>query len=334
MPYTRVGESRNLGINMYYELHGNGPVKVLLVMGMQASAKEWYPQIEFFQDKKEYQVCAFDNRGYGRTDTPYTGYSSSNLALDAIDLVNHLQWDQFHLVGLSMGGMISLELALNAINRITSLALCVTHRGGPDSRPPGNSITKTWSALRAATPADKAKINQTSIFSPAYLTKIHEGEVTQLDYHAQRYLDNFTGDNPLKKPSLTGLFGHLKVCWTHFISDERLDQLKHSGIPILIITGTIDELVSDVNSRKMHDHFGTSELVVLEGAGHGVHIEEAEKFNEALLRHIQKATEKANTLSASDKLSGTQPSDITTVSPSSASSSSSSSSATTADAEN
>ena len=61
---------------------------------------------------------------------------TSMMAKDALDLVDFLGWQKFHLVGISMGGMISQELTLMVKDRVISLCLGVTHSGGPGSFPP------------------------------------------------------------------------------------------------------------------------------------------------------------------------------------------------------
>jgi pimeloyl-ACP methyl ester carboxylesterase len=58
------------------------------------------------------------------------------MAKDALALIDHLTWQQCHVVGVSMGGMISLEFALLAPERVLSLTLLATHAGGLAGRAP------------------------------------------------------------------------------------------------------------------------------------------------------------------------------------------------------
>jgi pimeloyl-ACP methyl ester carboxylesterase len=114
--------------------------------GLQTTMGSWLKQMQYFAELPEYCCCYIDNRGVGLSGAPTGAYTydysrelcilkcrTSGMARDTLTLVNHLQWSQYHLVGLSMGGMIALELALMDAARLLSLTLMVTHAGGPAS---------------------------------------------------------------------------------------------------------------------------------------------------------------------------------------------------------
>lgn len=77
------------------------------------------------------------------------------MAKDALALIDHLQWKQCHVVGVSMGGMISLELAVMAPERILSLTLLVTHAGGLSGRAPFLGVRHI---LQSLTTQDEKKL--------------------------------------------------------------------------------------------------------------------------------------------------------------------------------
>ena len=149
---------------LYYELHGHGPKKMLLVMGLAAVHVQWEPQIAALgiERASEYTVCVMDNRGVGfTTRSPAGVWRTRDLAADCLGLINHLAassaehgagpaWGPaedggtgVHVIGFSMGGMVALELALLCPSRLASLTLISTHAGGVvGTLPPVDGIGK------------------------------------------------------------------------------------------------------------------------------------------------------------------------------------------------
>lgn len=100
-------------------------------MGLGSLKTAWQRQTKDFGHTQgdKYSVLLIDNRGIGESDKPFMRYSTSEMAKDVIELVDHLGWTeerQLHAVGISMGGMICQELGLLIPNRIASLSLVST----------------------------------------------------------------------------------------------------------------------------------------------------------------------------------------------------------------
>lgn len=84
-------------------------------MGLAGLKSAWQNQTKHFghTHASQYSSLIFDNRGMGESDKPLRRYSTSEMARDAVELVDHLGWTQprqLHVIGVSMGGMIAQEL--------------------------------------------------------------------------------------------------------------------------------------------------------------------------------------------------------------------------------
>jgi len=106
MPHCRVND-----ITMHYDLQGSGP-PLLLVHGLGSSHKDWFAQKDFF--KQTHTVVAPDLRGHGATEKPPGPYSIPQMARDLAALLDALDLPPAHVVGLSMGAMVGLQLAHDA----------------------------------------------------------------------------------------------------------------------------------------------------------------------------------------------------------------------------
>eukprot|EP00026_Physarum_polycephalum_P007020 Phypoly_transcript_07073.p1 GENE.Phypoly_transcript_07073~~Phypoly_transcript_07073.p1 ORF type:complete len:240 (+),score=18.60 Phypoly_transcript_07073:47-721(+) len=187
MPHCIVGETRGLLLKMYFELHGSGPNKILFISGLVTNHHAWAPQITFFSKlSANYQICVFDNRGIGDTEVSYLGYSSSQMAQDALDLCDHLMWEDFHVVALSMGGMIAVELALHSPHRVLSLSLGVTHCGGFSAITPMLGIWKMLKSVVSGYDVQKRALAvQDMLYSKEFLSKPHKEGETMLQIVAK-----------------------------------------------------------------------------------------------------------------------------------------------------
>src|SRR4051812_26007150 len=126
------------GQSLYYEVHGEGE-PLFIVMGLSADILAWALQIPEWS--KQYKVIAVENRDVGRSSYATEQYDIADMADDVIALADELGIDDFHLLGLSMGGAISQELAINHPERVKTLTLVVTWGG---SGFVGRERTRLW----------------------------------------------------------------------------------------------------------------------------------------------------------------------------------------------
>lgn len=97
-------------INLYYEVHGKGQ-PLLFIHGLGSSARDWKLQVEDLS--KTYQVITFDLRGHGQSEKPSGPYSLPMFAADTAGLLKSLDVKAAHVVGLSLGGCITFQLAID-----------------------------------------------------------------------------------------------------------------------------------------------------------------------------------------------------------------------------
>ncbi|MEN8760043.1 MAG: alpha/beta fold hydrolase, partial [Desulfobacterales bacterium] len=113
------------GVRINVALSGNpsGPV-VLLSHSLATSLDLWSPQMAVLEP--QYRVLRYDTRGHGASDAPQEDYTLAQLADDAVAVMDALDIETVHWVGISMGGMIGQAVALNHAERLRSLVLCDT----------------------------------------------------------------------------------------------------------------------------------------------------------------------------------------------------------------
>lgn len=119
MPTIRVND-----IHMYYESHGEGE-PLVLIGGLSNDVSDYTSMLPWLA--KKYRVIAFDNRGVGRTDKPDMPYSIGIMAADTKGLLDALHIKQAHILGVSMGGRIAIELTLQYPELVKSLLLVSTY---------------------------------------------------------------------------------------------------------------------------------------------------------------------------------------------------------------
>lgn len=118
MPIAKMND-----IAMYYEIHGSGE-PIVLIAGLGTDCKIFQALIKSLSE--QFKVVLFDNRGAGLTDKPDIPYSIEMMTKDTVALMTFLSLEKAHVLGLSMGGRIALELALQHPDMVKSLILSST----------------------------------------------------------------------------------------------------------------------------------------------------------------------------------------------------------------
>jgi pimeloyl-ACP methyl ester carboxylesterase len=110
-----VANGRGGPIKIVYEIHGHGPIHLVWVMGLGAMKGAWQRQTKDFghDQASKYSCMIIDNRGMGESDKPLMRYSTSEMAKDVFEVLDHAEWTgkrSVHVCGISMGGMIAQEM--------------------------------------------------------------------------------------------------------------------------------------------------------------------------------------------------------------------------------
>ncbi|KAF2476837.1 alpha/beta-hydrolase [Lindgomyces ingoldianus] len=110
-----VAKGRGGPINIAYEVHGHGDRHLVFLMGLGGMKYAWQRQTKDFAHTKgdHYSSLVFDNRGIGESDKPLMRYTTSEMAKDTLELIDHIGWTgirELHVIGVSLGGMIAQEL--------------------------------------------------------------------------------------------------------------------------------------------------------------------------------------------------------------------------------
>ncbi len=264
MPTVNVGD-----IDMYYEVHGEGE-PLLLITALSGDLTSWIFQIPEFS--KQYSVIVFDNRGVGRTDVPDIPYSTEMMADDSAGLLDALGIEKAHILGHSMGCFIAQELALKYPQLVRSLVLA---SAGTQETHMAKHLIDTWA--RMAREGVNREIYVRELLLWVFTEKFFENTAM-----VQIAVDMLV-TGPYPQPA-HGLIRQVGACLEH----NAKDRIGSITAPTLVLAGNEDILVPVRMSEELAAGIPGAELVVLEGAGHGVYYEAADKFNLAILEFLSK----------------------------------------------
>ncbi|KAG2232949.1 hypothetical protein INT48_008042 [Thamnidium elegans] len=259
---------------------------------LNSSCLAWENQTNYLAKSGKYTVLIFENRGMGLSDAPSGLYSTSQLAYDVKDLLDHVGWRKnVHVDGISMGGMIALELVTTWPDRFSSLVLTSTTSGR--QVPPLKAITTLGSLIFVKDPKVKIERAVSLVYPPKWLSaKSEEIEYAHFETNRDMLVSTYLARLERSRPqTLTGNIGQTAACLSHYVSDSRLLKIKESGIPVLVITGTLDNLVNPKNSYHIAKVLGCH-MELFDGSGHGLPGEQPARYNKLIDDHFSEAASK------------------------------------------
>ena len=154
------------------------------------------------------------------------------------------------------------------------------------------AVTKLTQLAFIADPKQKIGHAVELIYPPEWLDKKPE-ETEMGDYATNRDMavDMFLARIPrTRAQTFLGNIGQTAACLRHNVSDARLTKLKETGLPIIVFTGTVDNLVNPKNSHHLSKVLECP-LKVYEGSGHAIPSEQPIRYNKDIDQHFTKAAE-------------------------------------------
>jgi 3-oxoadipate enol-lactonase len=253
------------GTELHYEHAGSGE-PLLLIQGMSANHMAWGRPFSSPLEQS-FEVISFDNRGIGLSRRVTEAFSIAEMAADTADLLDALEIESAHVLGISMGGMIAQELALARPERLRSLTLGCTYCGGEGSQlmDPGD-----FQGLVEAMASGDAQ----RVFRAMYELNLSPGFRAE----ESRYGDFTTMAEALPAPRETiGL--QVQAIAAH---DTRA-RLPGIAVPTLVIHGTVDRVLGYPNGPLIASLIPGARLETYEDVGHMFWWEQPER-SAALVR--------------------------------------------------
>lgn len=250
-------------VELSYRATGPADAPAVVLLGSLGSDRSmWDPQVAALAG--EYQVVAVDLRGHGQSPTGAGHPTVADLAGDVLALLDRLDRDAVHLVGLSLGGAVAQWIAAHAPTRVRTLTLlCTAAKFGT---PQG------WLDRAAAVRADGTRSIAGAVVGRWFTAGLAERDPGLVDH--SRAMVEATSDE-----------GYAACCLALAHFDGRADLARITA-PTLVIAGAQDPATPPDDMRILADGIANSVLHVLDPAAHLASVEQAGPVTALLTGHI------------------------------------------------
>ena len=253
------------GANLNYQIDGpEGAPWVTMSNSLMTTHRMWDAQMEALT--AHYRVLRYDKRGHGESDAPEGPYSFELLGDDVFALLEALNITRTHFIGLSMGGMTGMTMALKDPSRLRTLILCDTASDDPMGDP------AAWQAR-----IDTAKAGG--------IESVVESTIQRFLAPATIHTQPQATDAVRAMIRSTSLTGYIACCQA--ISKLNLShRLSQINVPTLVVVGAQDPATTVEMAHAIHQGIPGAELAILENAAHLSNIDQAEAFNTTVLAFL------------------------------------------------
>jgi 3-oxoadipate enol-lactonase len=259
------------GTRLHYEVFGRRDGEpVLLIQGLGVDSRGWMMQRRAIAAR--YRGIAFDNRGCGRSDKPDGPYSLIQLADDAAMVLDAVGVDSAHVMGASLGGVVSQHLAVLHPDRVRSLVLACS---GCRHQRWRRELFEEW--IDVATERGMRAVAQENarwLVGPRSLRRFWP-------------LFDLLGPLAISAPR-HGFVAQVRAILD--ADDDMREALRDIAVPTLVIVGSQDILTPVGDSEELTELIPGAELVVVRGAAHGFMVEAFRPFNEAVLEFLDRVS--------------------------------------------
>ncbi len=254
----------NQGARIYWDAQGQGD-PVLLIMGLSYPSDMWHRTRPVLSTN--YRTIALDNRGAGRSDVPPGPYPIALMASDAAAVLDAAGVESAHLFGVSMGGMIAQEFALQYPQRVRSLILGCTAAGGPTA----------VRAEREATDLLMARVRM----SPEQAAEA----IVPFIYDASTPRERIEEDLAIRKAWLARPEAYMAQL-QGILAWESYSRLPGVSAPTLVIHGESDRLVPSANGKLVAERIPGARFVMLRSASHIFLSDQTDAAHRAILEFL------------------------------------------------
>ena len=258
----------NQGARIYWDEQGIGD-PILLIMGLA------YPSCMWFHTRpvlsKQFRTIAFDNRGIGNSDVPPGPYPIALMASDVAAVLDAAGLDTAHVFGVSMGGMIAQEFALQYPKRVRSLILGCTAAGGP------TAVRAEQDAIQMLMTRDRMSPEQ-ALQAPVPFI-----------YDSATSRERIDEDLEHRRPWLPRAEGYIAQL-QGILAWEGYSRLSAITAPTLVIHGESDRLVPPGNGKLIAERIPGAKLVMIPHASHLFLTDQTDTARGIILQFLEEQT--------------------------------------------